>query len=794
MSRVQKRIAVGLAVVLAVAALAALAAVVMRRRSGRADWPTAGTAPAAGAGPTVVATSAPAGAPVAAFVGRQACAPCHARETDLWIGSHHDLAMQEATAATVVGHFDNARFNYHGVVSTFYRKEGKYFVRTDGPDGKLHDYPIAYTFGVDPLQQYLIAFPGGRYQALNVCWDTRPKARGGQRWFHLYPDENVTHNDILHWTGPYQNWNHMCAECHSTNVRKNYFSGDDRFETSWSEIDVSCEACHGPGSAHVAWAKAGRGLPDKGLVFELGEGAPISWIVNPTTGIAAPDEPRRSRAEVETCARCHARRSVVSEPYAYGRPLLDTHRPALLDPLLYEDDGQIKDEVYEYGSFLQSRMYAAGVTCSDCHNPHSLKPARENIVCSRCHLPEKFDTPAHHFHKQGGKGSACTACHMPTRNYMVVHARHDHSFRVPRPDLTVSIGTPNACAPCHQGKPVKWLADAATKWWGTKLSARPRYGTALHAGNRGLPGAYALLAAVIDDSLQPGIVRATAAGLLGDLGGSRSTPMLEGALRDPDPLVRDAAVQSLRDIDAGARARLLAALLTDPVRTVRIDAGRGLATVPPSLLSPDRQEAAAQALREWRAEQMVNADRAEAHLTLGALHAERGEFADGEREYRTALRLSPRFPATYLNFADLYRQQDRDPEGEAILRQGLRMAPGDPRLLHVLGLLLVRRQRLPEALMSLEKAAVSTPDVARYAYVYGVALQSVGRIDRAMTVLRTALQRHPGNAEILVALATISRDAGRLDDAIEYAGRLVALLPDDQEARRLLEQLQAARR
>jgi len=791
---VQKRIVLGIAV--ALAGLAAMAAGCSDRRASRPEAvaPATGGTPAAGA------------APAATFVGRQACAPCHARETELWIGSHHDLAMQEATAATVVGNFNNTRFNYNGVVSTFFKTDGRFFVRTDGPDGRLHDYQIAYTFGADPLQQYLIAFPGGRYQALNVCWDTRARVQGGQRWFHLYPDENVTHDDILHWTGPYQNWNHMCAECHSTNVRKNYDPGADRYDTTWSEMDVACEACHGPGSEHVARAEAARGAPggtappDDGLVVRLGAEGPINWIVNPVTGIAAPDRPRRSHAEIEACARCHARRSVVSEPYIYGRPLLDTHRPALIDPLLYEDDGQIEDEVYEYGSFLQSRMYTAGVTCSDCHNPHSLKPAAGNVVCSRCHLPDKFDTPAHHFHKQGGAASRCTACHMATKTYMVVHARHDHSFRVPRPDLTQTIGAPNACATCHKDRSTRWLIDAAVKWWGTKRSGRPHYGKALHAGRRGQPGAAALLTAVIDDATQAGIVRASAAELLGDVAGSRGAPglgralpALERALRDPEPLLRDAAVKTLRDADPGARVRLLAALLADPIRTVRIDAGRALATVPLPLLGSDRQ-AAGQALAEWRAEQMANADRAEAHLTLGALHAERGEYADAEREYRVALRLSPRFPPTYLNLADLDRQQDRDDEGEKALRDGLRVAPDDARLVHALGLLMVRRQRLPEALPILKKAAAAAPEEARYAYVYGVALHSSGAADEAMTVLKQAHRRHPGDADILVALASYSRDAGDLGHAITYATRLVSLDPDDPQAQDFLAQLRAARK
>ncbi|MET0618952.1 MAG: multiheme c-type cytochrome, partial [Thermoanaerobaculia bacterium] len=410
----------------------------------------------------------------ATFLGREACKGCHAAEYERWTGSHHDLAMQEATDETVLGDFGSRTFTHFGVTSTFYKRDGKYFVRTDGPDGKLHEYPIAYTFGVSPLQQYLIPFPGGRYQALNVVWDTRPRKDGGQRWFHLYPKEAVPYDDPLHWTGPYQNWNFMCAECHSTNVKKGFLAAEKRYETTFSEIDVSCEACHGPGSAHVAWAKAveageaKKADADKGMAVVLKDPAgKASWIIDPATGLAKRSVPRTSQAEIETCARCHARRSVVAADYVYGQPLLQTHRPALLDEGLYYADGQILDEVYEYGSFLQSKMHAKGVSCSDCHNPHDLKVAGSaDRVCAGCHAPEKFDTTAHHFHKADSAGARCTSCHMPTRDYMVVHTRHDHSFRVPRPDLSVAIGIPNACTQCHRDRSDRWAADAAKKWWG----------------------------------------------------------------------------------------------------------------------------------------------------------------------------------------------------------------------------------------------------------------------------------------------------------------------------------------
>ena len=146
------------------------------------------------------------------YVGAATCAGCHEDEHNLWQGSHHDLAMQPATAETVLGDFSGATFEYFGTTSTFLRKNDTFHVRTDGPDGELTEYPIAYTFGLDPLQQYLIEMPGGRLQALSILWDSRAKAEGGQRWYHLYPDEPIRAGDELHWAGLNQNWNFMCAD------------------------------------------------------------------------------------------------------------------------------------------------------------------------------------------------------------------------------------------------------------------------------------------------------------------------------------------------------------------------------------------------------------------------------------------------------------------------------------------------------------------------------------------------------------------------------------------------------
>ncbi|MGH7892210.1 MAG: multiheme c-type cytochrome, partial [Thermodesulfobacteriota bacterium] len=300
------------------------------------------------------------------FVGGHVCAECHKAEYDLWIGSHHDLAMQEAAADTVLGDFDGAVFSYRDVESAFYKKGEKFMVRTDGPDGKLHDYEIKYTFGVYPLQQYLVEFPGGRLQALSIAWDSRSKSEGGQRWFHLYPNDKIAHDDTLHWTGIDQNWNHMCAECHSTDLKKNYDLKAGTFNTTWSEINVSCEACHGPGSEHVEWAgqKNPDEFPNMGLLVSFDERKGVRWTIDEKSGDAVRSTPLKSHTEIEVCSRCHSRRSAISDNYVYGRSLLDTHIPALLDDGFYYPDGQIEAEDYEWGSFVQSKMYHEGVTCT----------------------------------------------------------------------------------------------------------------------------------------------------------------------------------------------------------------------------------------------------------------------------------------------------------------------------------------------------------------------------------------------------------------------------------------------
>ncbi len=733
------------------------------------------------------------------FVGRDTCAECHQTETKLWTGSHHDLAMQTANDTTVLGDFNDATFTHYGVTSTFYKRDGKFLVHTDGLEGELQEYEIAYTFGVTPLQQYLIEFPDGRYQALSVMWDTRPENEGGQRWFHLYPNDSIPFTDELHWTGPNQNWNYMCAECHSTDLRKNYHLEDNSYETTWAEIDVSCEACHGPGSQHVAWAHGYQEEehygPDKGLVVQLKDPRDGAWEFAPGASIAYRTKRRQSRIQIETCARCHSRRGTIVDEYEYGHLLMDTHLPRVLEQGLYHVDGQILDEVYVYGSFLQSRMYQAGVTCSDCHNPHSLNRVAEgNALCARCHLATVFDTPQHHNHPNGSQGARCVECHMPSETYMVVDPRRDHSFRVPRPDLSELYQTPNACNECHDKRSFEWATQAMVRWYGTGWRARPQYADVIYSGRTGRPTADAGLAALVEDMTAPAIARATAVSLLRSYRTPEAGRALGLALRDADPMVRLQAVRLLDQLPDEPRLGATLELISDSVRAVRVEAARIAATVPTDMLTPATRTVVDSAVEEYIAAQLANADRAISHLNLGVFHTLRGEYQQAEDAYRTALRVEPRFTQTYVNLADLYRLLGQEAEGESLLREALQIAPQDATVHHALGLLLTRRNRLGEALESFRRASELQPDNARFSYVLAVAVNTAGEVDQAITVLEAAHRRHPYDRAILIALVTFNRDRGAIDEAFRYANRLVFLYPLDAQATQLLEELETTQR
>lgn len=669
--------------------------------------------------------------------------------------------MLVASPASVRGDFNNATINSAGADGKFFRSGDRFLVNTEGADGKSHDFEIRYTFGVYPLQQYLVAFPGGKVQALRYAWDSRTAAEGGQRWFSLDPGTRVAHTDEFHWTARQNMWNFMCADCHSTGLRKGYDPATDQFKSIWSEINVGCEACHGPASGHVTWANRSSVAKllwrDRHIGNSLHDRTGVSWSIDQQTGNAHRSvAPAPTRTEVETCAQCHSRRVPIADQYVAGKKFLDYYVPALLVKGLYYPDGQQREEVYNYASFLQSRMYHAGVTCSDCHEPHSATLRRPgNAVCGQCHLQTKYDAPSHMMHPSGSAGAQCAACHMPATTYMQIDPRQDHSIRIPRPDRTVSLGIPNACNNCHTDKSASWADSQIIARHGSTRKGFQRFTSAFAADDTAAFDAAQQLAQIANDSTESVIARASALARLAAHPGDVALAAARTSSRDPDALVRRSAVSILDALPPEQRGNVAAPLLTDKSRAVRIEAARVLAAASGSLAGTARNDFA-RAGAEFIASQRYLADRPENRDQLAIFFDETGRLSEAESEYRAAIRIAPRYAPAYVNLADLLRRVGREADGEATLRQGVAAIPDDATMRFSLGLSLVRAKKMADALKELERAMTLAPDQPRFAYVYAVALSEAGQRDRALAITKKILKNFPNDAEAQTLLGTLS--------------------------------------
>ncbi|NNE06757.1 MAG: hypothetical protein HKN15_13635 [Xanthomonadales bacterium] len=643
------------------------------------------------------------------FTTSDTCASCHQAEYREWKGSHHQLAMQIATNETVLGDFSNASLTYFGTQARFSRHGSQFLITLDHGNSEMEEFRITHTFGVTPLQQYLVDTSGGRKQALQYAWDSRPRDEGGQRWFHLYNEEHIKPDDPLHWTGRYFNWNYSCAECHSTNLVTGYNLDNDTFDTVFSEISVGCEACHGPGSFHIQQAintdfDETHGLP---IIFNDRENS--GWSMNSDTGIAERLPGTRNSKEPEACGRCHSRRGVVSASYAYDRPLTDTHMPALLEENLYYADGRILDEVYVYGSFLQSKMYAAGVTCTDCHNPHSgqLQAGPDpNQACSSCHLPSKFAAVTH----AGPDSAQCVDCHMPATTYMGVDDRRDHSFRLPD----------TATDPGH-------------------------YGAIIASGRQGNANE-ALLKGIANEDYPP-IARATMLSLLETIEDSVGQSVLMQQLDNPDPLIRIGALRALRRQAPEMRLRYGSHLLRDPIRSVRVEA---IFTYLDFIdyLPPELEPAVPQAINEYRESMLASASMPESALNLAEFETRLGNEPEASRLYKHAIRIGADL-ATVQHAYGLYLVRlGETSKALEHLRRATEIDHEQPRYVYVYGVAL-NSERQPEAAISvLKDALVRFEDNFDIAWALATILRDTGQRLAALTVVKQMQIQFPGNRQV----------------------------------------------
>ncbi|QLH42029.1 MAG: tetratricopeptide repeat protein [Coxiellaceae bacterium] len=660
------------------------------------------------------------------FVDEKTCVSCHQAEYTAWHSSHHAMSMQIANEHTVLGDFNQAEFADPSIKARFFKKQQQFYINTLDANGRPHDYLVRYTFGVAPLQQYLVEFPGGRLQAFPIAWDTQQ-----QRWFHLAPTENTIPHHSLYWGKRFYNWNLACADCHSTNLNKNYDPKTQTYHTTWSVMQVGCQACHGPAKDHLVWAEAKQqgkniNLPNAGFHIQYHAMNPTQWV--------------------ETCAFCHARRYSINPRPQYGTPLLDNYVPEIVREQIYYADGGIQDEDFEYGSFMQGKMAKAGVICADCHDPHTVRvKTMSNQLCTQCHNPQPpkqrfplllqakdYNTPEHTHHPVNSSGSQCINCHMPPKTYMNVDVRRDHYFRIPRPDLTTKYGIPNACNTCHQDKSADWAQRAIVQWYGNKQIALSFTDT-VFAARKHQPQAEITLIQLANDPQQSAIARATAAYLLQDYVSAASVATLETLTTDSAPLVRMHAVLGLDKLPMPQRITVLAPLLNDPVRAVRIEAAKTLAAAPASLLTPIQQRNRSVALAEYKAAQQAVADAPEANLNLAELAESQGNVELAQHYYHTALQLDPNFYPASQNLAVLYNARGENTKAEKLLRQAVNNNPDLAEVHYSLGLLLAEENKLTDASTELLRAYQLKPADPQILYNLVVVLLQAHQWDQANT-------------------------------------------------------------
>jgi tetratricopeptide (TPR) repeat protein len=673
--------------------------------------------------------------------------------------------MQEANSKSVLGNFNNATFNYNGIISTFFKKGETFMVTTDNENGKLQSYEVSYTFGVYPLQQYMIKFPKGKVQVLDIAWDSREQKEGGQRWFHIHKDDNVTAGDVLHWTGPNFNWNFMCADCHSTNLQKNYDPKTKTYNTKFDNITLSCTSCHGNGSEHLKWAKNPKSFKGKnrhGLFIDLTQ---HKWTIDPISGKPSLDG-KIDRHEVEMCAQCHSRRAQLDNHYQPGNKFDDHYLLSQLEAPLYFTNGQIKDEVYEYGSFKQSKMYEAGVTCSDCHDVHSLSRTTLNAnVCNKCHQESKYATPQHSHHTTNAKGVDCITCHMPSRTYMGVDERNDHSFRLPRPDLSIGTDNPNACNQCHKDKDAQWANDAMVKWYGKVPAGKQNFSHALSALHNSSDTAPQFLYDVLMSN-QPNIAKATVSEYLGNYPSQQTYTTTLQMLRNSDSDIRLSALRSLEAFPIQLRAPATFKMLDDTSKTVRTEAARQLSALPKGNLDPISKAKLDRGIEEYKQILLFNADRAESQSGLGALYTNLGEPDKAKEAFDEALRIQPKYVPAIINTAQFYQHSD-DAKAKKILEDALTLLPNEAALHYTLGLWYIRHHNNDKAIESLQYAANLEKDNAQYQYVYAVAIADKHPQD-SINILKSSLQLHSGDVQSLYGVAYYYSQLGFLNEAKEY--------------------------
>ena len=764
----------------------------------------------------------------AEFVGSQQCAQCHQQQYQRWQQSHHRHAFAKANASTVLGNFDSVPVAYSDGTAVFERQSidsGSRFQIRLQTEHKSEVYPVNYTLGHYPLQQYLLETEPGNFQVFALAWDARAEQDGGQRWIELQPGESDDPGNAFHWKRYFQNWNSQCADCHTTNFSKGYQSATQtsaaQYHSQWSEAGVGCEACHGPASQHLQWANGELGgavvnesavskrTDNKGLIRTLNSVS--QWQFEHGQSIASNKSPvpdhAKASASIDSCASCHSLRHPLDDRSFHGmnKPFANQYSPRLVGEPMYFIDGQIREEVFVYGSFTQSKMHRAGVSCSNCHDVHSglvngFNPGQiaapgNDAVCAQCHRADIYASESHHHHRVETEAARCVTCHMPEQTYMLVDPRRDHGFHIPSPALSELAGTPNVCTDCHSDQTNGWAAAAIAGWvtnasqesasktgdsenkadfasWQLEQQrlfssiANPSTRAAIQ-GNKALQANERQRYELILSEQTPAMKKAMLLSAM-PVVNAEAYQTLQAGLQSEEALLRLAAVERASEFDLATREALLMPLLNDSMQSVRLAATLGVADL---LLQPDFTQ---QPLLAQRVEQFVDSykkheDLLASQLALANIYSRTEQWSLAINAYEKALTLVPNSMSSMINLADIYRQQNRDSEGEQVLQRAIAVAKREASYLqsnstplasegyrmilsqqataeYALGLLYIRAKNYSLALQILRSATQSDSENPQIFYAYLLALDAMGQRPQALQLLHSSALRHQSEA------------------------------------------------
>lgn len=684
------------------------------------------------------------------YVGKEACIDCHFNEYKEWEGSHHDRAMAHANDSTVRGDFNDATFtSLDGVTHNFFMDEDRFMVRTIGEGDTLENFEIKYTFGYTPLQQYLIEFPGGRLQCLQLTWNVTDSV-----WYSLadmlYADEDMNASNWLHWTNQAQNWNSMCADCHSTELIKGYDVESDTYNTTFSEINVSCEACHGPASDHIEWANM----------------ADYARPQNNNCGLVAKTSGIDNKAYVDNCARCHSRRASITD-YNHSNSIYDHMMPNLAEEPLYHVDGQILDEDYVYGSFTQSKMYMRDVQCNDCHNVHSTaRLFEDNRLCTQCHRADDYDTPTHHFHKgygeagdavvdvygktnEVGSGSRCIECHMPQQPYMGIDFRADHSMRIPRPRLTKELGSPNACNQCHAEETTEWSIKYVTKWYGN--SRKHQYGSTFRMADEKHEDGIAMLKVIYNDEVYPEMIRALALQKLIVNYPDSCRATLLNAIVHPNEHIRYTAVRNYF-VDSPEAITSLCPLLKDGSKAIRVEAADKLYTMPEDQIPQSYKKALKEAVAERLEALEYNGDFPSGKYNIGNFYYNTGDLDNAAKFFERALKQDDLLHSAKVNLAYVYNSQGKYEKAEKLFLNYLKYVPEDGNVMFSYALFLSERGNYKASLDYMLKSTKYVTNNVRVYYNIAMMYDFYKEADNAEKYLKICIDMEPDNISYYSAL------------------------------------------